>query len=187
MLTVWTAAGESADPTLSANELPRGLFECSPQPQCFAAMPLTTRWLARTSTGNVFTVTCTAGADCGAWLIEKQGNHIAALLELAGEYEFFDDDGNRTYGVARVGYAPRDRYPHVRFREAINEHTYTVRDFVWASDHYQLRESRQVYVVDGVECGTQAQCHQAAVAATRIGRDATALRIWAVVHRRNWY
>lgn len=143
------------------------------------------RWLARTPTGNLFTVACTAAADCGAWLVEKRGRDINALLELAGDYEFFGDDANRADRVA--GHVPRDRYPHVRFREAIDDRAFAVREFVWVEDHYRLRESRQVYVVDGVECGTQAECHQAAVAATRIGRDATALRIWAVVHRRNWY
>lgn len=187
LLVVWTATGESADPTLSVSELPRGLFECSPQPQCFAAMPLTTHWLARTPTGNLFTVTCSADAGCGAWLVEKQAREVTALLELSGAYEFFGDDAARAHRGATAGGIPRDRYPHVRLREAVADHAFIVRDFVWVDRHYQLRETRQVYVVDGVECGTKEQCHQAAVAATRIGRDATALRIWSLVHQRHWY
>ena len=185
-LTAWTAAGESADPTLHATDLPRGLFECSPQPQCFAAMPLTTRWIARTPAGNLFTVSCAghlAGSDCGAWLVEKRASGASALLELAGEYEFFSDDAR----IHSVGGAPARRYPHVRLREAIDENAVSVREFVFAEHHYRLERTRTVYLVDGVECGSQAQCHQAAVAAVRLGREASALRIWSQVHRREWY
>ena len=185
-LSAWTAAGESADPTLHATDLPRGLFECSPQPQCFAAMPLTSRWIARTPTGNLFTVNCAgpgAGGDCGVWLVEKRASGVSAMLELAGDYEFFSDDA----GIHNAGGAPARRYPNVRLREAIDENAVSVREFVFAEHHYRLAEARTVYLVDGVECGTQAQCHQAAVAAVRVGRDASALRIWSQVHGREWY
>lgn len=181
-LSAWTAAGESADPTLYAADLPRGLFECRPQPQCFAAMPLTTRWIARTPAGNLFTVNC-AGVDCGAWLVEKRANGVSALLELAGDYEFFSDET----GIHRAGDAPAARYPNVRLREAVGENAVSVREFVYAEYHYRLQETRTVYMVDGVECGTQAQCHQAAVSAVRVGREASALRIWSQVHGREWY
>ena len=180
-LTAWTAAGESADPTLHATDLPRGLFECSPQPQCFAAMPLTTRWIARTPTGNLFTVSCT-GSDCGAWLVEKRADGVSALLELAGEYEFYND-GMRTDMAA----APARQYPNVRVREARDHAAVAVREFVFADRHYRLEQTRIVYLVDGVECGTEAQCHQAAVSAVRVGRAASALRIWSQVHGREWY
>lgn len=180
-LTAWTAAGESADPTLHATDLPRGLFECSPQPQCFAAMPLTIRWIARTPAGNLFTVHCGA-EDCGAWLVEKRATGTSALLELAGEYEFISDDAT----VDHVG-MPARQYPNVRLREAVAENAVSVRDFVFAEHHYRLDQARTLYVVDGVECGTQAQCHQAAVAAMRADRAASALRIWSQVHGREWY
>ena len=180
-LTAWTAAGESADPTLHANDLPRGLFECSPQPQCFAAMPLTTRWIARTDAGNLFTVSC-ADHGCGAWLVEKRAGGVSALLELAGEYEFFSADA-----PALIDGAPARKYPNVRLREAQDENAVSVREFVFADHHYRLEQMRTVYFVDGVECGTQAECHQTAVAAVRVGRAASALRIWSQVHRREWY
>lgn len=180
-LGVWTAAGESADPTLHATDLPRGLFECSPQPQCFAAMPLATRWIARTPASDLFTVRC-ANADCGAWLVEKRAGGVSALLALAGEYQFFSDDAHLD-----LGGAPARQYPSVRLREAVDGHAVSVREFVFADRHYRLDAMRTVYLVDGVECGTQAECHQAAVAAMRGGRVASALRIWSQVHGREWY
>lgn len=179
-LAAWTAAGESADPTLHASELPRGLFDCSPQPQCFAAMPLALRWIARTPSGNLFTVHC-AAEDCGAWLVEKRASGVSVLLELVGEYEFVSDEVGHRAGV------PVRRYPNVRLREAAADNAVQVRDFVFAEHHYRLEQARTVYAVDGVECGTQAECHQAAVAAMRLGRAASALRIWSQVHGREWY
>lgn len=86
-LGVWTAAGESADPTLHATDLPRGLFDCSPQPQCFAAMPLTTRRIARIPAGDLFTVRC-AGADCGAWWRKSAPAASAHYSRLPGSTNF---------------------------------------------------------------------------------------------------
>lgn len=180
-LTAWTAAGESADPTLHVTDLPRGLFECNPQPQCFAAMPLTTRWIARTPAGNLFTVSC-ANAECSAWLVEKRAGRVSALLELAGEYQFYSDSAR-----AEVRDAPARQYPNVRLREPTDNNAVSVREFVFADHHYRLEQMRTVYLVDGVECGTQAECHQTAVAAVRVGREASALRIWSQVHGREWY
>ena len=180
-LTAWTAAGESADPMLHATDLPRGLFECSPQPQCFAAMPLTTRWIARTPAGNLFTVSC-ANDHCGAWLVEKRAEGVSALLELAGEYQFFSADVRMD-----IGGTPVRQYPNVRLREAMDDNAVSVREFMFADHHYRLEQVRTVYLVDGVECGSQAECHQTAVAAMRVGREASALRIWSQVHGREWY
>lgn len=180
-LTAWTAAGESADPTLHVTDIPRGLFECSPQPQCFAAMPLITRWIARTPAGNLFTVSC-VNAECGAWLVEKRAGRVSALLELAGEYQFYSDSAR-----VELSGAPARQYPNVRLREATDDNAVSVREFVFADHHYRLEQMRTVYLVDGVECGTKAECHQTAVAAVRLGREASALRIWSQVHGREWY
>jgi hypothetical protein len=171
----WTAPGETSDPRLEARELPLDILGgCEPSAACLEANDIHTRWIGRTPAGNLYMVwraPCTESADCRAWVVEKSGNSVNTLLGLSGAYQLSRDAG--PYPTVRVHTAVTDsQYHHVRYE--------------WYGARYVRTDSRVVYRVDGVECGTQEECGTAAHEAMRQQQVDRAVKIWERVHGVSW-
>jgi hypothetical protein len=173
----WTSVGESSDPVLAVDELPlEMLAQCATgapaQPDCRPGETLVSRWVGRSERGDLF-LTSAAGcvdAVCRAWLFERGAQRVAMLLALEGQVS------------VRAG----GDYPLVEARAPlVTGETITSR-YRWNGQSYERTEAELRYRVDGIECGTAAQCRQAADAALEGERVDRAVRIYERVHGVSW-
>lgn len=176
--TLWTGAGESSDPVLADAEMPTEitnnclLTAAEATAVCDARM-LSRRWVAKTSRGDLFIVTnehCT-GHECRAWLVEKSADHAAALLGFEPSFRLRGE---------KHGYPVIESYAELSAIES-EYHRYE-----WNGASYAKAASRQVYNVDGRECGTGAECRDAAHEAITQQHVDRAVRIWENVHGVSW-
>lgn len=175
---VWTGTGESSDPALADRELPAdiaGSCALAPAGETGACDPAAFehRWVARTARGDLFIVTnerCTGG-DCRAWLVEKTETAATTLLGFAAGFRLRED---------RNGYPAIESYAATSTTEGVY-HRYE-----WNGQAYDRTASRLVYNVDGVECGTRAECRDAASEAIAQKQVDRAVRIWENVGGVSW-
>lgn len=169
----WTAAGESSDPVLASSELPSDIAVDCPGTVCPEPPVHATRWIGRARGTDLFVVVrepC-GPADCAAWLVARSGQTTATLLALTGEFRFEPAGG---------------RYPAVQTRTELGgEHASYVR-YEWDGSRYARTQTRLVHRVDGIECGSAAECDVAAHAAAAAGQHDRAVRIWQQVHGVDW-
>jgi len=173
---VWTGAGESSDPTLTARELPAEIAN-----PCTAAAPLEAcrtpefnrRWVGRTARGDLFVVTddrCT-GNDCRAWLVEKSAGSATTLLTFDKNFRLHQAPG---------------AYPVIETYAAISSTQAAYNRFEWNGRGYARTTERLVYRVDGAECGTSDECRTAAAEALKQQQVDRAVKIWENVHGVSW-
>ena len=171
----WTAAGETSDPVLTARELPLDIVgDCAQQVSCHSEKEFLSRWIGRTDRGDLFLVSSPACAEvigCRAWLGEKTAHGAATLLAVAGEFRFQRGGG---------------AYPTILQRTEISATHSAYSSFEWTGAKYTRTENRMVYRVDGVECGTQSECGNAAREALRQERVERAVKIWESVQGVSW-
>jgi len=169
----WTAAGESADPRLSARELPPEILNACGTGGCVDDVDYRARWVGRTPAGNLFVVgrtSCIAGR-CTHWLVEKGATPVRVLLELDGAFALYRLAG---------------RYPAVEVRRHASDQGLSYLRFEWTGEQYVRTSARRVYEVGGVECGTREECAAAAERALTTQRVDRALRIWQQVYGVSW-
>lgn len=173
---LWTGAGETSDPVLTDKELPADLVNACALTTAEGACDARTfsrHWMAKSSRGDLFIVTnerC-AGDECQAWLVEKSGNGAATLLGFEPNF--------RVRGE-KLGYPVIEAYAELSDVEG------TYHRYEWNGISYAKAGSRQVYSVDGRECGTLAECRGAAREAISQQRVDRAVRIWENVHGVSW-
>jgi len=180
-LSLWTAAGQTSDPVLSVYELPAEVRnDCAATPVantasiCAAEDSYTSRWVGRSTGGDVFVVarTVCAADGCRAWLVQRSDGVARTLLAVNGEFR-----------LLRAG---ANAYPAVQERTMLSNDYVRYSRFAWNGTNYVRTETRLVHAVDGFECGTTDECNDAARAALD-GNDAgRAVRIWQHVHGVAW-
>lgn len=179
---LWTAAGETSDPVLSARELPAEIRnDCAAAPvsanatsTCAGEDNYNSRWVGRGAGGDdVFVVVRTPceTAGCRAWLVQRSGEVTRTLLAVTGEFRL-----QRTANV----------YPAVQERTALSNDYVRYSRFVWNGTGYVRADTRLVHAVDGFECGTTDECNEAARAALQENDADRAVRIWQHVHGVAW-
>lgn len=173
---VWTGAGETSDPTLTARELPAEIAN-----PCTAAAPLEAcrapefnrRWVSRTARGDLFVVTddrC-SGNDCRAWLVEKSNGSATTLLTFDKNFRLHQTPG---------------AYPVVETYAELSSTQAAYGRFEWNGRGYTRTAERLVYRVDGAECGTSDECRTAAAEALKQQQVDRAVKIWENVHGVSW-
>lgn len=171
---VWTAAGETSDPLLAVTELPPEVVaSCdsrSTTSDCDTA--LTHHWLGRVAQGELFLV-ARAGcrSECDAWLVQRSANGTRTLLTINGDFR-----------LARAA----GPYPAVQVRTEVSTASASYTRYVWNGRGYAPAETRQVHRIDGVECGTAAECEATARAALVDGDSDRAVRIYEQVRGIGW-
>lgn len=170
---LWTGPGESADPYLLTHELPLGLYDCPAQTKCPLPEDSAVAWIGGTPRGHLFVVTapCAEPRACESWVVEKTANGVEVLLGMTGEYMLRKSGG---------------AYPLIETREQKSTHEVVAVEFAWRHGAYVEGDTRSVFAVDGIECGTRSECHDAALAAVAV-RPERALKIWEQVHGVSWY
>jgi len=169
----WTAAGETSDPQLAERELPLEILNECAATACSSDVEYRSRWVGRTSEGDLYIVGragCAPG-KCSYWLVEKGAVAAQALLELNGPFTL-----HRVAG----------RYPVVELRTRPDEDGTVYLRFEWNGERYARTDSRRVYEVNGVECGTREECRSAAEHALKAHQVDRALRIWQRVYGVSW-
>jgi hypothetical protein len=177
----WTAAGESSDPILMSRDLPLEVVsDCTrvsadAQPHaCLGLDAYRSRWVGRAARGELFLVLpahCDEGAVCRAWFVERSAQGTAMLLRVNGQFELSAAPGS---------------YPAVQTRTALSEQHTAISRFEWRDGEYVRTANQTIYRVDGVECGTQDECRQAAAEALRGQHVDQAVKIWENVHGVSW-
>ena len=171
----WTEVGESSTPMLSAGELPVNIVsDCYSEEVCDVNQSYIIHWLNKTATGNLFLVipsSCDDASGCGAWLVEKCRQHTLTLLTLDGMYRL-----NKSTNA----------YPDVEVKKEVSDTEIEYSRFSWQSGEYTKIVSKEVYRVDGVECGTEDECHATALKAINDQRMGQAVKILETVHNVSW-
>ncbi|HCU53528.1 MAG TPA: hypothetical protein DIC36_04345 [Gammaproteobacteria bacterium] len=170
----WTASNGTATPgTDSEASFPS--FECVQKNNCTTADNQThTHWLGRTPSGNLYLVTqsaCTDANRCSSWFVERTARGMGATLNVEGRFQLVRDG---------------QRVPDVQTWREVSDHEIVKTRYTWVSGTYRKAETRTVYRVDGVECGTASECNELATRAHQEHRTDKALRIWETVHKVSW-
>lgn len=165
---VWTAAGETSDPLLAGAELPADVVaNCETRTNTGCDTVLSHYWLGRAAQGELFLV-LRAGChgECDAWLVQRSARGTRTLLAINGQFRLARASGP---------------YPAVQVRTESNPSRASYTRYAWNGRAYAPGESREVYRVDGTECGTAAECEAIANAALVEGANERAVRIYEQV------
>jgi hypothetical protein len=177
---LWTAAGETSDPILLERDLPVDVIgHCleaaggEPHATCRADSFFATHWVGRTGDANLFLVRLRPCADtgCRTWLVSKTGRGVNVLFGASGEL------------ALSPGAGP---YPAVQMVSVLSAGQRVVSRFDWNGHQYTRTDARVIHQVDGRECGSPTQCHEAANEALKTRNVDKALRIWEQVHGVSW-
>lgn len=177
---LWTAAGETSDPVLHVNELPHDIVaECG---FIAAADPSATcriddysqRWINTTSRGQLFFIasrSCVGIDMCRTWFVEKASDGVTVLLSVDGRFR-----------LQRSKFS----YPSIQTHTVLsnNQSSYSV--FKWNGEEYSRTDSKVVYHIEGIECGTAVECESAARTAVKNRDFDKAVKIWETVHGVSW-
>lgn len=169
----WTASNGTANPGMDSNEASFPSFECVQSDTCTVADGQT-RWLGRTPAGNLYLVIQASCADanrCRTLFVERTAHGTGATLDVEGRFQ-----------LVRNG----KRVPDVQTWREISENEIVKTRYTWVAGTYRKAESRTIYRVDGVECGTAAECNDLATRAHQQQHTDRALRIWETVHKISW-
>lgn len=171
----WTGVGESAYPELLATELPLNIVnECETPNACQDAQNFVSRWISRSQRGDLFIVqhvTCT-GSACASWFVEKTAAGPITRLSIEGGFRLI---GNK-----------KSAYPDVQMQRRVSDIQTSYIYYAWTGDRYVKTESRDIYHVNGVECGSRDECYQAALKANQAQHPEQALQIMETVHGLSW-
>lgn len=173
----WTSVGESSDPVLAVDELPiemlvRCAADASRGSDCQPGEKLVSRWVGRSSRGDLFLTTASDCLDqsCRAWVFERSGRQVNLLLSLEGQVS------------VRAG----QDYPQVESRAHLATGETFISHYRWSGQGYERSGAELRYQVDGIECGTAAQCQHAAREALEAERTDRAVRILERVQGVSW-
>ncbi len=173
---VWTGAGETSDPTLTARELPAEIASpCTAAAllESCSALEFNRRWVSRTARGDLFVVTddrC-RGNDCRAWLVEKSNGSATTLLTFDRNFRLHQSPG---------------AFPVIETYTELSATQAAYGRFEWNGRAYTRTAERLVYRVDGAECGTSDECRTAAAEALKQQQVDRAVKIWENVHGVSW-
>lgn len=169
----WTAANETVSTAGLDAEL-RSEPGCTPADSCDATLAgFSMHWVSRTRTGNLFLVVrsdCSV-RDCGAWFVERTARGVGMRLNVDGRFRVLSTQGT---------------IPDVETWKEVSDSEVVYTRYRWVAGTYVQADSRTVYRVDGVECGTALQCYETARAAYENRRADKALNIWEKVHKVSW-
>jgi hypothetical protein len=176
---VWTAAGETSDPVLLDRDLPLEVVGHCPDDTSSSARGCgldsyyAKFWVGRAADVNLFLVRRKPCDDsgCQSWLIAKSRRGVNVLLAARGELSLSPGVGG---------------FPAVQTDSEVSASQRVVSRFDWNGYQYTRTDARVVYRVDGQECGSAMQCHEAAQDAMNVRRIDRALRIWEQVHGVSW-
>lgn len=170
----WTGAAETSNPLLDAAELPSSILEeCYARDVCEIDEEYVIHWLDKTPQGNAFLVmpaTCGSVDQCTGWLVEKTAQ-VSILLTMEGRYRLVKG---------------KQGYPNVHVKKPLGEGRISYSRFEWRQDRYVKISTKELYTIDGKECGTSDECHQAALREAQHENPEQALKIWETVHRISW-
>jgi hypothetical protein len=133
-----------------------------------------THWVSRTAAGQLFLVlqdSCATPGSCGAWFVERTAQGVDLRLNIDGPFR-----------VVQSGRA----IPDVETWRALSDSESLLTRYAWVGGAFLKMETRTVYSVDGVECGSALDCYQAASQAHEQRQTDKALRIWEQVHKVSW-
>lgn len=170
---IWTGAGETSDPLLDLADLPADVIaDCRLAAGNDCHTTLRRHWLGRNSQGELFLVwRPDCQPSCNAWLVQRSANQARTLLALTGEFR-----------LQRVA----GGYPTVQVRTETSTNSVHYVHYAWNGDSYARTQTREVYQVDGVECGSAEECAAAAAAALNDQQTDRAVRIYEQVHGVGW-
>lgn len=168
----WTSPNEAIRTAAPDSDLQPREDECTPPDRCsMVAGGYLTHWVSRTGAGNLFLVMqtdCSDLARCNAWFVERTPKGVGMRLNLEGQFRVLNSG---------------KPIPDVQtWREVSDSETVYTR-YSWVAGAFLKVETRTVYRVNGVECGTALECYQAAVDAHQKRMTDKALRIWETVHK----
>jgi len=173
----WTSVGESSDPVLAVDELPlEVLAQCASGAavagDCRSGAGFSSHWVGRSPRGDLFVASASDCVDssCRAWIFERGARHLSLLLVLEGQL------------TVRAG----DDYPRFEARAALASGETVVSQYRWHGGSYERTNAEVLYQVDGIECGTAAQCQRAAREAVEGERIDRAVRIYERVNGVSW-
>jgi hypothetical protein len=133
-----------------------------------------TRWISRTQGGNLFLMMqtrCADPAQCSAWFVERTDRGMDMRLSLDGRFRVLNSG---------------KPVPDVQTWRPVSDNEILYTRYAWVAGAYLKTETRSVYRIDGVECGTALECYQKANAAHDNRHTDQALRIWETVHNLSW-
>ena len=164
------AVTDEAGLAASNDELCSSSQPCNDMPAAGYRM----HWVGKTPSGNLFLVVqpnCANAAHCSAWFVERTPKGVGTRLRIDGLFRVLSSG---------------KPVPDVQtWREvSANQTEYT--RYSWVSGAFLKIDTRTVYRVDGVECGTALDCYQAAVQAHAQHHNGKALKIWQQVHKVSW-
>lgn len=169
----WTVENEAVSTTGLDAEL-RPELGCTLPEGCEAALPgFSMHWVSKTRTGNLFLVVrsdCNAG-DCGAWFVERTARGVGMRLNVDGRFRVLNSKG---------------AIPDVETWQDVSDSEVVYTRYRWVAGTFVKADSRTVYRVDGVECGTALQCYETARQAYERHMTDKALNIWEKVHKVSW-
>lgn len=172
-LVLCPRAGDGGPSMLALAHLPAALVQACHDTSCPRQGELVAHWLGGSAAGDLFMVRPTAcTASCDAWLVERTRTGVAVLLAIDGGYRLADSAGSA--------------YPEVQVRKDIDAAQIAYRRYTWGGSAYVQVEAKDLYRVDGRECGTREECNEAADAALRSQRVGQALKIWEAVDGVSW-
>jgi hypothetical protein len=169
----WTADNEAVSTTgLDAELKPE--IGCALPESCEAALPgLSMHWVSKTRAGNLFLVVrseCGPGG-CGAWFVERTTRGVGMRLNVDGRFRVLNS---------------KSSIPDVETWKEVSDSEVVYTRYSWVADTFVKSDSRTVYRVDGVECGTALQCYETARDAYQNRMTNKALNIWEKVHKVSW-
>lgn len=169
----WTAGNEAVS-TAGLDAEFRPETGCAQPENCEAALAgFAMHWVSRTRTGNLFLVVRSdCGADdCGAWFVERTARGVGMRLNVDGRFRVLSS---------------KTTVPDVETRKEVSDSEVVYTRYRWVAGTYVQADSRTVYRVDGIECGTALQCYETARAAYESHKADKALNIWEKVHKVSW-
>jgi hypothetical protein len=171
VLLGWTPGNEAsrfaqADAALVAEGAVCPVVEQCPSP----GDGMLAHWVGRTGDGNLFVLVrsnCRGAPDCGAWFVERSARGVTPRLSVDGRFQVVR--GNKPV-------------PDVQTWRSVSDSQYELTRYTWTAGAYVRAETRQIFHVDGQECGTALDCYHKARAAHAGHRTGEALRILEKVH-----
>lgn len=127
-------------------------------------------WVSRTDNGDLYLLVraeCPERERCDAWFVERTARGMTARLGVDGRFRVLHNGSS---------------VPDVQAWRAVSENEFEVTRYRWAGGVFSRTETRTVYIVDGEECGSAADCHHKARSAHDQRHTGRALRIWEKVH-----
>lgn len=168
----WTADNEAVSTAGLDSEL-RPELGCGLPESCELALPgFSMHWVSKTRSGNLFLVVRSdCSGDCGAWFVERTARGVGMRLNVDGRFRVLSS---------------KSSIPDVETWKAVSDSEIVYTRYSWVAGTFVKTDTRTVYQVDGVECGTALQCYETARRAYEERMTDKALNIWEKVHKVSW-